>query len=291
MDALGGHAAVLLLRGLRHVDVDRMSAMGGRWARRIGPLLAENQIARDNLTAAFPEKSAAEIERILAGSWDNVGRVAAEYARLDSLWDADPSMPRGRRIEFDPEAVERFVEIRDDGRPALVFAAHLANWELPALPAATYGVKGAILYRAPNAANVARAITGIRALNMGQLIPTGPDAVFRLAAALEEGTHVGMLVDQHFGRGPEVQFFGRACRANPTLARLARHFECPIYGTRAIRLPGNRFRLEITPQITPARDQEGRIDVAGTMQVITSVIEGWIREYPEQWLWQHRRWR
>jgi KDO2-lipid IV(A) lauroyltransferase len=58
-----------------------------------------------------------------------------------------------------------------------------------------------------------------------------------------------------------------------------------------IRLPGDRFRAELTEAIPPVRDPQGQIDVAGTMQAITSVIEGWIREFPEQWLWVHRRWR
>ena len=100
-----------------------------------------------------------------------------------------------------------------------------------------------------------------------------------------------MLVDQYYVRGVEVTFFGRRTMANPLLARLARHFDSPIHGTRVIRLPGHRFRGELTDAIAPARDAEGKIDIAGTMQIITGVVEGWIREHPEQWLWQHRRWR
>ena len=73
---------------------------------------------------------------------------------------------------------------------------------------------------------------------------------------------------------------------------MARQSECPIYGLRVIRLPDrNRFRIDITDPIEPPRDADGRVDVQGTMQAITNVIEGWVREYPEQWLWLHRRWR
>ncbi len=100
-----------------------------------------------------------------------------------------------------------------------------------------------------------------------------------------------MLVDQHYTRGVDVTFFGRTCKANPLIAMLAREVECPIYGTRVIRLPGNRFRGEISDEVKPVRDADGRIDVRGTMQAITDVVEGWVREHPEQWLWVHRRWR
>ena len=73
-------------------------------------------------------------------------------------------------------------------------------------------------------------------------------------------------------------------------AKLAREVECPIYGTRMIRKPGNRFQCEVN-EVMPVRDAQGRIDVQGTMQAITDVVEGWVREHPEQWLWLHRRWR
>jgi len=101
-----------------------------------------------------------------------------------------------------------------------------------------------------------------------------------------------MLVDQHYVKGVDVTFFGRSCKANPLLAQLARHVECPIHGVRIVRQPDRRrFQIELTEPIAPARDAEGRIDIAGTMQAITAVVEGWVREHPEQWLWVHRRWR
>ncbi|MBV9457723.1 MAG: lipid A biosynthesis lauroyl acyltransferase, partial [Bradyrhizobium sp.] len=85
--------------------------------------------------------------------------------------------------------------------------------------------------------------------------------------------------------------FGRKTKANPMLARLLRQVECPVHGTRVIRLPGNRFRAELTEEIPPVRHADGSIDIQGMTQKITSVIEGWAREHPEQWLWLHRRWR
>jgi KDO2-lipid IV(A) lauroyltransferase len=58
-----------------------------------------------------------------------------------------------------------------------------------------------------------------------------------------------------------------------------------------VRLPHNRFRIDLTRALDLPRDAEGKIEIAGTMQAVTSVIEGWVREHPEQWLWLHRRWR
>jgi KDO2-lipid IV(A) lauroyltransferase len=291
-DAVAGRLAVGVLEGLRLAAPDRVIGVAGRGLRAIGPLLPEHRIARANLTAAFPEKSAAEIDVILRGTWDNLGRVGAEFAHLDRLWDFDAEHPeRHGRIEVRQSDIDNFGRLRDDGKPALIFAAHLANWELPAVCAATYGLDSAVLYRRPNIAALNRWIGATRANSMGALIPTGLDAPVKIAEALERGAHVGMLVDQYYVRGVPVTFFGRRTRANPLLARLARHFDCPIHGTRIVRLPGNRFRAELTDAVTPARDAQGRIDIDATTQIVMNVVEGWIREHPGQWLWQHRRWR
>jgi KDO2-lipid IV(A) lauroyltransferase len=291
-NALLGGIAVGLIKVLRLTNPDRMADFAGWLMRTIGPLLPENRIGRENLTAAFPEKSAAEIDTILRGVWDNLGRIGAEFAHLDRLLDFDLDHPDRRgRVEAAPEIVERFKRLLYDGKPALIFAAHLANWELPAIGAATYKLDSAVLYRRPNIPAIDRWLRETRTANMGELISTGLDAPLKIAKALQRGAHVGMLVDQYYVRGVEVTFFGRRTMANPLLARLARHFDCPIHGTRIIRLPDHRFRSEITEEIAPARDADGKIDIGGTMQIISNVVEGWIREHPEQWLWLHRRWR
>ena len=243
------------------------------------------------LKAAFPEKSSEEIETILAGVWDNLGRIGAEFAHLDHIWDYDRDHPENSRIELPKRTIELFDKIRDDGKPALIFASHLGNWELPALAAVAHGLDCAILFRRPNIESADRAIEKIRAIKMGTLIPAGRDAPLRLAQALQQGQHVAMLVDQYLTNGVDVTFFGRKTKANPMLARLLRQVDCPIHGTRIIRLPNNRFRGELTEEIPPVRDANGEIDIQGTMQAVTNVVEGWVREYPEQWLWLHRRWR
>ncbi len=291
-DAIVGALAIGLLRALRVVTPDTLANAGGRFMRTIGPLLRENNIARAQLTAAFPEKSPADIETILAGVWDNLGRMGAEFAHLDRLWDFDPENPnKNSRIQLNDADIERFRTLLNDGKPALVFAAHLANWELPAICAATYKLDSAVLYRRPNIKKLNDWITETRAATMGELISTSLDAPMKISQALERGAHVGMLVDQYYMRGVEVTFFGRKTRANPLIARLAQHFDCPIHGTRIVRLPGNRFRAELTDEIKPVRDADGKVDIAATMQKIMTVIEGWVREHPEQWLWLHRRWR
>ncbi|HEY1981669.1 MAG TPA: lipid A biosynthesis lauroyl acyltransferase [Xanthobacteraceae bacterium] len=292
LDKVTGSLTVGLLSAIKHTDRRRMANFAGALMRRIGPAFKEHRVGRQQLRAAFPEKSDAEIEKILGGVWDNLGRIAIEFAHLDEFSVDGFGTPTPDAITYPPESRARFDRIMKDGRPNIGFAAHLANWELPGVGAKLVGARSAALFRRPNIGAVSDVIVKLREPLMGQLIPTGLDAPVRLARLLQSGVHVGMLADQHFSKGVEVTFFGRKCLANPLVAMLARQTELPIYGMRVVRNPdGNSFWGEVSDPVEPVRDAGGRIDIKGTTQAITSVIEGWIRQYPEQWLWLHRRWR
>lgn len=286
-----GQIAVLLMRLLRRADRRRTANVIAAIIRRIGPWLREHRVGRDNLTAAFPEKSPQEIETILAGAWDNLGRVTAEFLHLDRITILDMENPGDADVIYDRISMERMQAIREPG-PRLVFGTHLGNWELPARFARYYNIDSTVLYRPPNIRPIADAIVELRAGCMGTLVPSAFDAPIRLARALERGGKAGMLVDQYDSRGVDVTFFGRVCKASPLIAQLARHLDCPIHGVRVVRLADrNRFWGEVTDPIEPVRDAEGKIDIAGTTQAIANVVEAWVREHPDQWLWQYRRWR
>jgi len=292
LDATVGALAAGALSALKRMDRKRAANFAGALMRRLGPLFPEHRLGRANLRAAFADKSAPEIEQILGGVWDNLGRIAVEFAHLDEFSVAGSGPLTPDVITYAPETAERYRRLVQSGKPVLCFAAHLANWELPAVAGKLLGARTALLYRRPNIRPISDLIVKLREPLMGELVPTGFAAPVQLARLLQSGAHVGMLADQHFTRGVEVIFFGRRCIANPLIALLARQTGCPIHGVRVVRQPdGNSFSGEITDAVEPVRDAAGRVDIAGTMQAVTAVIEGWVREHPEQWLWLHRRWR
>jgi KDO2-lipid IV(A) lauroyltransferase len=282
-----------LVRGVfrlsRTLGPERASDVGGRITRTFGPLVAGSPHRHGEPEGGLPEKSEAERRAIALGAWDNLGRTGAEYPHLGHLFDFDPDSAAPGRTEVD--GIEHFLSLRDDGKPGLVFSAHLANWELPAICAARFGLDTTAVFRAPNDPAIARVLHEIRSGTMGNLEAARQGAAFAMQGALEKGGHLGMLIDQHFTRGVIVNFMGRPALVNPVLGKFARRFDCPVHGVRVIRLPGHRFRLELTPPLDLPRDANGEIDVPGAMQAMSRVVEGWVRERPEQWLWMHRRWR
>jgi KDO2-lipid IV(A) lauroyltransferase len=286
--ALLVRAAYFVMRGMG----SRVGpALGAVVSRAIGPLTPTHRIVLDNLRLAFPERDEAWRRDIARQAWDNLGRTACEYVHLPAIIAGTTPDGLGPRLECDAATEALFLALRAEGRPVLVFGAHLANWELPAVVAHSIAQNSAILYRTPNNRFIAADITAMREPLMGKLIPAGVAAPIRMAEALDAGINLGMLIDQRFGRGPQVNFFGRPVAANPFLARLAGRFGAPVYGMRAIRLGQGRFRIALEGPFALPQDERGRVDVTAATAMLNQVIEGWIREHPGQWLWMHRRWR
>jgi len=284
------------------------SALGGLVARTVGPLIPVSRRARRNLALAFPEKSPAEIERIVRGMWDNLGRTAAEYPHIQSLWEEDlieralvigeaafkraaaegrPLVLAGRRIEV--VGVEHIFDLEFNPQAAIIFSAHMGNWELMPLWSARLGMPATVVYRTPNNPYVAGLIARIRA-GMGTLLPKGVLGAVLSGKVLEEGRLLGILVDQKQNRGLAVPFFGRPAMTAPMLGRLALKFRCPVLGAWVQRLDGQRFRITITPPLQLPESGDQAADVAAIMTRVNATVESWIRERPDQWMWIHRRW-
>jgi KDO2-lipid IV(A) lauroyltransferase len=282
-------AGLLLFKLIRWTDFDRTADFSAWILRKIGPRLRGHRTARANLVASYPEKKIAEIEQMLGDMWDNLGRLIVEYINLDRL--IDPANPNGGRIVVAPGTLETLARIRDDGKPAVLFTSHLASFEVGAIWVEHLGLDLAIFYNPSNFGPLSEQLAAMQKNSMGRLVRSGPDAVWKIREAMKDGLHLALFADQHFANGVDVTFFGRRCKANPMAARFAQLFNCPVHGFRAVRLPGNRIYLEFTEELEMPRGAGGKIDIAGAMQTITSLIESWVREHPAQWLWLQRRWR
>ncbi|KAA1178788.1 lipid A biosynthesis lauroyl acyltransferase [Rhizobium tropici] len=276
------------LNFLKMFPADAGINFADRLTRKIGPRMRRHQLMLTNLRNAFPEKSEAEIEEIARASWGNMGRLAAEYVFLDRLFDFDPHSDKPGRIEV--SGIPIFLDLRDNPRPFIVFTGHTGNFELLPVAGAAFGLTVTVLFRPPNNPYVAKKVFDFRAKRMGSLVPSHAGSSFSLARELEAGRGVGVLVDQKFRKGLKTRFFGRDVKTNPLLPKLVRQFNCEVYPARCIRLPGNRYRLEIEPKLEMPRNEAGSLDLTATAQMLNDKVESWVRENPEQWLWYHDRW-
>jgi KDO2-lipid IV(A) lauroyltransferase len=282
-DRLEAWGAAIVFCAFGLLPLDCASAVGGALARRIGPFLGVTRHARRNIRRAFPELSEAETADLIRGMWSNLGRVAAEYPHLRKIYVFKP----GGRIETHGfEHVDRAVAA---GRQMIVFSGHIANWEIGMLAGAQHGISVAQIYRALNNPLMDRMIARFRG-DRGEFIPKGAIAARRAIAALRRGMHLGLLADQKMNDGIAVPFFGRPAMTAPALAVLALRFDCDVLPLRVERLGGARFRVTVFPPLTLPRSGQPHADAAALMSQVNAILEAWIRDRPEQWLWLHRRW-
>jgi len=266
------------------MSIDRASAIGAWIGRTLGPRLPVTARAQRNLRIAFPDKSDAEIDAIVAGMWDHLGRVAAEYPHLPHIVIGG----RDRRVIVHGTDVIDLV--RDDGKPAVCFSAHLGNWELASMVATWRNLPLTRVYRAANNRFVDRLVRHSRRAISGTLVPKGSSGAREALATLNGKGHVALLVDQKLNDGIAVPFFGRDAMTAPAVAQLALKFDCPVIPVRVERLEGARFLVTVYPPLVMPRTGDRPADIRAGMARINQVLEGWIRERPEQWLWLHRRW-
>ena len=273
---------------IRLIPLKYAARMFEGFARWLGPKIWRHKVVMDNLAIAFPEMSIENREKLANDNWAQMARTLLEYIYLDEIFNLEVEMEESDTIEI--VNGEAFQKLRDDGLPAILFTGHIANFELLPMVSAKFGLQIQSMYRRPNNKYAASQVEQSRKTYGDKLVASGAGASFQLMSALERGEHVGLLVDQKFRRGINIPFFGKEARTNPLLAKLARRYDCPVHGARTVRLPNGRFRLEITDELVLPRDDKGDIDIKGTTELVTKVVEDWVREYPEQWLWMHRRW-
>jgi len=280
LEAAGALAAYGLMRLL---PIDAASALGAAVLARIGPLLRLHRVARANLERAFPDKEAAEIDRILDGMWRNLGRTAGEFAHIRTL-----RRETDRRVEI--VGAEHALNAMKDGGPAIYVSGHIANWELMPLAAAHVGLVIDAIYRAPDNPLLASLYDKRKPHPDSTLFAKGSAGARGVMDALKRGRPMGILIDQKMNDGIEARFFGRKAMTTPAFAQLARRFDCPIVAVRIERLEGARFRVTAFEGVRVPRDGPAADAVSATVQRFNDLLEGWIRERPEQWLWVHRRW-
>lgn len=276
--AFGAQAALCLFRLL---PLDAASALGGWLGRSFGGISGKNKLADRQLAAALPELAAEARQTVLRGMWDNLGRVAAEYAHLDTL-------SRGDRIEV--VGLDHVDALKKDGRTAIFFSAHFGNWEVMSIAAARLGVPLLQVYRAANNPLTEDLLQRLRAPVGGRHVPKGAKAAREILSALRSGESVAMLVDQKLNTGLAVPFFGRDAMTAPAIAELALRLDCPLVPARVDRLGGARFRVTVEEPFRLEKTGDKAADVMAGLRRINSVLETWIRARPDHWFWVHRRW-
>lgn len=263
------------------LGLERASDFSGAMWRRIAPYSKRHRRALEHLALAFPEKTGAEREAICRAMWENLGRNFAEAFFLQEIAASD-------RITYEGlDAFDAWASLTS-GRVAC--AGHLANWELAISGIMQRGLEPWSIYQRIKNPLVDADVSAMRAfLYTGGLVVKNPALPRQFLRTVRQGGTIGFLADLRDYAGVEVSFFGRPAPSTSFPALLAHSVGSPILVTCMRRLPGVRFVQ--TYELFDLPDTGNRKDdIARTTAAVQNAFEHFIRQWPEQWMWAHRRW-
>lgn len=245
-------------------------------------------VAEANLARVFAgEKDEAEVRRLARQVFRNFLRVGAELALLPDLL-----AKRGLDDVIQVTGAEHVREAYAAGKGVIVYSAHLGNWEAIAAVGEPLGMKLHSVGRALDNPYLDRMLIEHRSRYARSVVPK-ENGLRKIVQLLREGCGVAMLLDQHAGReGILVPFLGRPAATFRAPAEIAWKFGLPILGGFGVRVDGSpRFRLEFQEVLWPDSSRPREDEVLRLTQAISDRIGEYVRRYPEQWNWLHRRWR
>ncbi len=240
-----------------------------------------------NLLLAFPERLPEELHRVLKRVYRNLGRQLAEFCQMPGY------TPERARSLVRYDGLENYLQARAAGKGVLVLTGHLGAWELSSFYHSLMGYPMGMVIRRLDNPLVDDFVNRIRCLH-GNRVLHKDDFARGLIASMRAGETVGILMDTNMTppQGVFVPFFGRLAATASGLARVA-------LKTGAAVVPGfllweeseRMYVLRFGKQITLVDTGDAQADAVTNTARFTAVIESYIRQYPEQWLWMHRRWK
>ncbi len=239
------------------------------------------RVALKNLSFAFPQMEMRDRQVIVDGVFENIGRMLVALARFSSLNKNNISEWIGY------EGIENYLDAKREGRGILVATAHLGNWELSAFAHALMTERMHVMVRPLDNPLIDRVVEERRVLS-GNCLIFKKDGARGVMRALKNNEAVGILIDQNTAasEGVFVDFFGKPACAGSAFVKLAHRSAAPVVPGFALwNESQKRYVLRFYPRV------ELSGDIEADTQRIHSIFEGIIRQYPDQWMWIHRRWK
>ena len=282
------YGALRVVTGMLRVLPLQVARRVGEAIGRLGysPLGIRRKTTERQIAAAFPDLDARAVAEVARRSYANLGRLAIELALLPSL--SVRSVAALFETENDLHVVN---ELRVRHGRVVAFSGHVGNWELAGAYLAMHGVPLDVVVRRMANPLFDGFLTRTRS-RTGMRVVYDTDAVRQIARGLKEGRVPGLIADQGvLGLASTfVPFFGRPAKTPRGPAVFAIRFDAPIVFCSAMLQPTGKYRFT-AEEIPVAKSGDRDADVQATVANFTRALERLVRKHPDQYFWQHRRWK
>ncbi len=245
------------------------------------------RVGQRNLELAFPELSSKSRRAVLRGVYRSLGRQLVEFCRMTRY------TPENTRGCIGTEGLDHYLAAKTRGKGVLIVTGHLGAWELSSFYHSLMGHPMGMVIRRLDNRRLDEYVNGIRCLH-GNRVLHKDDFARGLLTSMRRGETVGILMDTNMTppQGVFVDFFGKQACAASGVARVALKTGAAVLpGFMLWEAPEQRYVLHFGPQLVFEKSANEEADILSATQQCTSAIESWIRRYPDQWLWIHRRWK
>ena len=252
-----------------------------------GALGGLRSVGLRNLELALPEKSTAERERILREEYRNLGWLLAEFCLMPRY------TPEGASRFIRYEGLDNYLRARERGNGVLVLTGHLGAWELSSFYHSLMGYPMGMVIRRLDNPLVDRFVNHVRCLHGNRVIHKD-DFARGLIASMRAGETVGILMDTNMTppQGFFVPFFGvQACTASGMARVAAKTGAAVVPGFLLWEESAQKYVLHFGDPLPVVTTGDAEQDALANTAAFTAKIEEYVRQYPEQWLWMHRRWK
>ncbi len=246
----------------------------------------QRRVAKSNLVNAFPAWPHRRVCRTARAVFRHLAQMALEFLRIPRYTDA---AYRRRWVRIVHE--EHLRAASQPGRGVIILTAHIGNWELGGLLCTALGYPAIAIAERIGPKGLMKFVNETREL-MGMRVVEKRAVVRPILAALRAGEYATNLIDQNAGRnGLEASFFGRICSTPRGPASFALKTGAPIAPAVCVLQPDGRYELRFYEPIVLRPTADPKRDVADMTQRLTSFVEARVREHPDQWHWEYKRWK
>jgi len=245
------------------------------------------RVGMRNLEMAMPDKTPGERRKIVRGVFRTLGRQLADFCQFPNydLRNIDTLAVH--------EGFEAYQSAKARGKGVLFLTAHFGGWEVSSFMHSLHGHPMAVVVRPLDNPYLDRLVTSYRTLHGNRTFEKQSFAR-GLLSAMRAGETVGVLMDQNMTppQGIFVDFFGiLACTASG-IARVALHTDAAVVPAFSIwDSVLRKYRIHFDPAVQLIRTGNDEADVVSNTAKFTKIIEEFVRKYPDQWLWVHKRWK
>jgi KDO2-lipid IV(A) lauroyltransferase len=262
----------------------------GRAVGRVGLVIPKlRRTGQRNLELAFPQMDAGERARLLRGSFENLGRLLGLFSHFPHM---TPESIR-QMVEHDPTGLPYVRKAEAEGRGIIFLTAHIGAWELLSFAWSAIERPGNFIVRPIDNSRIEALIDKYRTRFGNQTIHK-KNAVRHCLRVLREGSWLGILADSNTqpNEGVFVPFLGHLACTTAGAAMFALRTNAAVIPIAAVwRREQKRFLIYLDREIEVVRTGVSDRDVEINTARFTEAIERMVQQYPDQYLWIHRRWK